>query len=100
MRELSAAQKPAVIKEDTLPNIFDSTAPEDRPEYIGNIAEGGSESVDSYPQQEYFLEEFGKLKLPYFPEKIGLFSGTNGINYILMSMDRDLIVFIIQAIFK
>jgi len=49
---------------------------------------------------EYFLEEFGKLKLKYFPDKLGIFSGLNGTTYVLMSMASDLIVFIIQAVFK
>ena len=46
------------------------------------------------------MEEFGKLKLDYYPERIGVFSGSNGVAYVLMAVKNELIVFIIQAIFK
>ena len=59
----------------------------------------GGDSEDN-EQQEYYLEEFGKLQLNYFPDKVGIFSGMNGVTYVLMTQKSELIVFIIQAIFK
>ena len=50
---------------------------------------------DDKNDREYFLEEFGKLQLPYYPTNIGLFSGANSVTYILMTMKNELIVFII-----
>ena len=64
----------------------------------GDRVEGCSE--EDKRNREYFLEEFGKLQLPYYPTNIGLFSGANSVTYILMTMKNELIVFIIQAIMK
>lgn len=50
--------------------------------------------------QDYFLEEFGKLKLQYNPYKVGTFSGSGGVTYVVMLAQTELIVFIIQAVFK
>ena len=36
----------------------------------------------------------------YFPDKVEIFSGTNGVSYVLMLQKKELVVFIIQAIFK
>ena len=62
-----------------------------------DVGEGPEEDKND---REYFLEEFGKLQLPYYPTNIGLFSGSNSVTYILMTMKNELIVFIIQAIMK
>ena len=50
--------------------------------------------------QDYYLEEFGKLKLQYDPYKVGVFSGSGGVTYVVMLVQSELIVFIIQAVFK
>ena len=50
--------------------------------------------------QDYSLEEFGKLKLQYCPYKVGVFSGSGGVTYVVMLAHLELIVFIIQAVFK
>ena len=60
----------------------------------------GESPEEDKNDREYFLEEFGKLQLPYYPTNIGLFSGANSVTYILMTMKNELIVFIIQAIMK
>ena len=57
-----------------------------------DVGEGPEEDKND---REYFLEEFGKLQLPYYPTNIGLFSGSNSVTYILMTMKNELIVFII-----
>lgn len=38
--------------------------------------------------------------MPYFPDKVGIYSGTSSITYVLMTAGKELVVFIIQAIFK
>ena len=63
----------------------------------GGVAGEGCSEEDKH---EYYLEEFGKLQLPYYPANIGLFSGANSVTYILMTMKNEMIVFIIQAIMK
>ena len=51
--------------------------------------------MDGDAKQEYFLEEFGKLRLPYAPERIGVHTGSKGEAYVLLAMNRELVVFII-----
>ena len=50
--------------------------------------------------QDYYLEEFGKLKLQYDPYKVGVFSGSGGVTYVVLLVQTELIVFIIQAVYK
>ena len=45
--------------------------------------------------QDYYLEEFGKLKLQYDPYKVGVFSGSGGVTYVVLLVQNELIVFII-----
>ena len=49
---------------------------------------------------KYFLELFGSCPLPYFPDKIGVFSGSNAMTYLLMTVENELIVLLIQAVLK
>ena len=60
----------------------------------------GSDFDRNEQPQDYFLEEFGKLKLQYNPYKVGVFSGSGGVTYVVMLAQTELIVFIIQAVFK
>lgn len=55
---------------------------------------------DVINEEEYFLELFGQCPLPYFPDKIGVFSGSNAITYLLMTVDKELIVLLIQSVLK
>ena len=50
--------------------------------------------------KDFYLEEFGKLSLNYFPDKVQVFSGLAGTTYVLMSVEKDLVVFVIQSVVK
>lgn len=71
------------------------------PEHLDDADSCGSQfdEIDEQPQ-DYYLEEFGKLKLQYDPYKVGVFSGSGGVTYVVMLVQSELIVFIIQAVFK
>ena len=88
-------QKPAVVNESA-PRIFNH-ADDDHLE-TSNLPDGNS-NADRVPEdiekQDYYLDEFGKLQLPYSPSKIGIFSGSLGVTYIMMSVDTNIIVFVI-----
>ena len=51
-------------------------------------------------QEKHFLELFGSCPLPYFPDKIGVFSGSNAQTYLLITVENELIVLLIQAVLK
>mmetsp|Transcript_16548 Transcript_16548/g.22351 ORF Transcript_16548/g.22351 Transcript_16548/m.22351 type:complete len:108 (+) Transcript_16548:869-1192(+) len=68
-------QRPAVLKDfenDAFAPVNDLAA-----------ADGIDDEADS---GEYFLEEFGKLNLNYFPERLSVFSGFSGTTYVLMAV--------------
>ena len=54
-----------------------------------------SQEDEEDEEQGYYLEEFGKLQLPYDPEKIGVFHGSNNTTYIGLIAKSELIIFII-----
>ena len=67
---------------------------------LNNSNESSDSGSGESDKCEYFLEEFGKLNLDYFPDKLGVFTGLNGTTFVLMSVDKDLVVFVIHTVLK
>ena len=51
-------------------------------------------------KEAFFLEEFGKLNLPYKPFAVKVCSSSNGATYVLLVEEQSLVVFIISPVYK